>query len=146
MLARREHAVREIRDKLIDKGVGGQVADDTLESLVAEGLLSDRRFVEDFLRARKNRGYGPLRIQAELRQRGVDDELLFEYINPHDQQWAENIRDVWQKRFGGQPPTDLKERARQSRFLQYRGFSNYSNMLIVNIPLQVNRCKLILIQ
>ena len=124
LLARREHAVRELRDKLIARGVDRQVAGDTVENLVVEGLVSDRRFVEDFLRARKNRGYGPLRIQAELRQRGVDDELLFEYINPHDQQWAENIRDVWQKRFGDHPPRDLKERARQTRFLQYRGFTS----------------------
>lgn len=124
LLARREHAVGEIRDKLINKGVGRQVVDNTVENLVVEGLLSDRRFVEDFLRARKNRGYGPLRIKAELRQRGIDDELVLDFINPRDEQWAENIRNVWHKRFGGQLPGDMKERARQTRFLQYRGFTS----------------------
>ena len=124
LLARREHAVRELRDKLIARGVDRQVAGDTVENLVVEGLVSDRRFVEDFLRARKNRGYGPLRIQAELRRRGIDDELVLDFINPHEEQWAENIRNVWLKHFGGQLPTDLKDRARQTRFLQFRGFTS----------------------
>ena len=124
LLARREHAVKEIRDKLIRKGIDRQLVDTTLESLVAEGLLSDSRFVEVFLEARKNRGYGPLRIQAELKQRGIDDDLISQFMDPYDQQWSEVIHDVWCKRFSGHFPTDLKERARQSRFLQYRGFTS----------------------
>jgi regulatory protein len=31
---------------------------------------------------------------------------------------------VRRKRFGDEPPQDYKERARQSRFLQYRGFTS----------------------
>ena len=123
LLARREHATKEIRDKLVDKGIAPQLADETLEKLAAEGLLSDRRFVEAFLEVRKNRGYGPLRIQAELKQRGIDDELIADFIDPGDRQWSDSIRDAWRKRFGDHLPTDLKERARQSRFLHYRGFT-----------------------
>ena len=124
LLARREHATKEIREKLIGKGIAPSLVDDTLEKLAAEGLLSDKRFVEAFLQSRANRGYGPLRIQAELRQRGIDDEMIADYIDPHDRRWAESIRDVWHKRFADHIPTDLKERARQTRFLQYRGFTS----------------------
>lgn len=124
LLARREHATKEIRDKLIGKGITPRLVDDTLEKLATEGLLSDKRFVETFVQSRENRGYGPLRIQAELKQRGIDDDLISEFVDVRDQQWSEIIHDVWCKRFGGQLPTDLKERARQSRFLQYRGFTS----------------------
>lgn len=124
MLARREHATKEIREKLLGKGIAPRLVDDTLEKLVAEGLLSDRRFVEAYLQSRRNRGYGPLRIQAELRLRGIDDELIDGYINLHDKQWSDSIRNVWHKRFADHIPADVKERARQMRFLQYRGFTN----------------------
>ena len=124
LLARREHATGEMRKKLIGKGIAAPLVDAALEKLVAEGLLSDRRFVEAFLLSRKNRGYGPLRIQAELRQRGIDDELIADHIDPRDELWADSIRAVWCKRFGNRLPQDMKERARQARFLQYRGFTN----------------------
>ena len=37
--------------------------------------------------------------------------------------WAAIAREVRRKRFGVSPPGDYRERARQARFLQYRGFS-----------------------
>lgn len=123
ILARREHATKEIRDKLVGKGMPPKLVDDTLRKLSLEGLLSDRRFVEAFLQSRKNRGYGPLRIQAELKQRGIEDELIAGYIDPGDEQWADSLRVVWRKRFGDHIPANIKERARQTRFLQYRGFT-----------------------
>ena len=124
LLARREHATQEIRAKLIGRGLVPSIVDDILESLAAEGLLSDRRFAENYIRARKDRGYGPLRIRAELRQRGIDEDLISRYIDPHDRAWAESIEAVRHKRFGDRMPgDDIKERARQTRFLQYRGFT-----------------------
>jgi regulatory protein len=124
LLARREHATKEMRDKLVGKGIAPQLVDDTLEKLAAEGLLSDRRFVEAFVRARRNRGYGPLHIRAELKQRGIDDVLIADFIDPNDRQWSDSIRDVWHKRFGDHLPANIKERSRQTRFLQYRGFTS----------------------
>jgi len=124
LLAMREHATKEIRAKLIGKGIAPRLVDETLEKLAAEGLLNDERFVEAFLRSRKNRGYGPLRIQTELRQRGINDELIADCIDPRDTHWSDSIRDVWHKRFGDHPPADIKERARQTRFLHYRGFTS----------------------
>jgi regulatory protein len=38
--------------------------------------------------------------------------------------WAAEARTVREKRFGSDQPADYKDRARQSRFLQYRGFSS----------------------
>jgi regulatory protein len=69
------------------------------------------------------RGYGPQRIQAELRERGVDDKIQALYLDAGDCQWLEQVAQVRRKRFGETPPDDYKERARQARFLQYRGFT-----------------------
>jgi regulatory protein len=137
LLARREHTLAELQRKLQAYGVkrqGHQQEDDgtgalvelvagVVASLRMEGLVSDERFAEGFVRYRMNRGYGPQRIQAELRERGVDDKIQALYLDAGDSQWLEQVAQVRRKRFGEALPDDYKERARQARFLQYRGFT-----------------------
>ena len=123
MLSRREYAVAELSRKLSAAGYERDSVQDTVAQLVADGLLSDARFTEAFVRYRAGRGYGPLRIQAELRERGVDDAVVETYLDSGDSQWLQRSEAVRSKRFGVARPVDFKERARQARFLQYRGFT-----------------------
>lgn len=97
-----------------------------IDALTGEGLLSDRRFTETFVRSRLNRGQGPLRIEADLRQRGVDAELIERYLvgaGDEASDWGETARAARRKRFGDEVPEDFSERARQARFLRSRGFT-----------------------
>jgi regulatory protein len=87
-------------------------------------LLSESRFVEQFIRQHAGRGHGPARIRAELRERGVPDAEVDAGLAAAAEDWAARARDVRRRRFGLSPPGDYAERARQARFLQYRGFSN----------------------
>lgn len=123
LLARREHAVGELQQKLLARGHPAELVQEVVQQLGEEGLVSDQRFTEAFVRYRADRGYGPLRIQAELREKGVDEELQTAYLDFRDPFWLEQSAQVRRKRFGDRPPTDFKERARQARFLQYRGFT-----------------------
>ncbi len=131
LLARREHSVAELRRKLQSHADGRAKAgnldrrsiDDVLTQLQSEGLVSDARFTEAFVRYRNNNGYGPRRIQAELRERGVSEKIALIYLDFGDPQWCERAFGVRNKRFGEGRPKDIKERARQARFLQYRGFT-----------------------
>lgn len=131
LLARREHSVGELQRKLhahVDGRAKAQnldagVINDVLVQLQNEGLLSDERFTEAFVRYRSNNGYGPQRIQAELRERGVSEKIAATYLDVGDPQWFERALSVRNKRFGADNPKDFKERARQVRFLQYRGFT-----------------------
>jgi len=68
-------------------------------------------------------GSGPLKICAELRQKGVSDAMIGSLLNERDQQWQESALAVRLKKYGLEPPDDLKETARQTRFLQSRGGS-----------------------
>ena len=122
LLARREHSRRELAAKLVARGFGDAVVAEVLDALEAEGLLSDARFVESYLHSRREKGYGPLRRRAELRERGVDEALIEAGLAALDADWASLCERAWRKRFGGQPPRDLRERARQQRFLCQRGF------------------------
>ena len=122
-LARREHSQHELHRKLLNKGFESVAIQPVLQVLVEQGLLSDERFTEAFINSRLHRGSGPVKIAMELQQRGVSDELVDIHLDERAPQWMQSAIEVRSKRFGPAIPHDFKERARQMRFLQYRGFT-----------------------
>ena len=122
MLARREHSERELARKLASRGYDESIIGETIEGLVADGLLSNARFVESFVHSRFQRGQGPLKIRAELRERGIDDAAIDDCLEAYAGQWPELADQVREKKFGASLPGDFRERSRQMRFLQQRGF------------------------
>ena len=123
-LARREHGRAELLTKLERAGFDPDIAKDVLMQLVDDGLQSDDRFVEAFVRSRIGQGKGPVRIRAELREHGVGDGLVDEGLLAAGQNWYELARAVRLKKFGAGRPADFREKARQMRFLQSRGFES----------------------
>lgn len=123
LLASREHSRLQLFRKLIDKGFESEQVDSVLTLLAQQNLQSDERFTEDFIHSRINRGQGPIRIQAELRERGSSDELVNEYLDFSDAIWFERVDEVRRKRFGYALPEEYQARAKQARFLQHRGFT-----------------------
>ncbi|MDT8385351.1 MAG: regulatory protein RecX [Gammaproteobacteria bacterium] len=124
LLMRREHSVAELHKKLGDRDYAADIVAAVVGQLADEGLVNDARFTEAFVRYRCNHGYGPRRIQSELRERGVSEKIQSTYLDIGDPQWFEQAAQVKSKRFGADLPDDFKERARQARFLQYRGFTS----------------------
>jgi len=124
LLARREHSIAELKTKLAAKDVSPDDIEQTLRQLVSEGLASDQRFAEAFVAYRARRGQGPVRIRLELEQRGVADELITASLDSCGRDWFDLARKVREKRFGPARPDDYRQRSRQSRFLQYRGFTS----------------------
>ncbi len=118
------HARIELCRKLIARGFSEPLIDEALDALEAEDLLSEQRFAESFVLQRIARGHGPLKIRYELRERGVSDDLATRYIDGDRQSWCERARLVRHKRFGSEPPEDIRERSRQARFLTQRGFEH----------------------
>ncbi len=124
LLARREHSTRELRQKLLRRfHCDTEIINKELARLVSENFQSDTRFTEAFVNSRIRKGYGPQRLQMELRDRGIAPELAEEFIPDDNEFWLELARDVRVKRFGEDLP-DFKDKSRQKqmRFLQYRGF------------------------
>ncbi len=124
LLMRREHAVAELQKKLVARDYDTNIVAEVVAHLADEGLVSDARFTEAFVRYRCNNGHGPQRIQSELRERGVSEKIQVAYLDTGDSQWFERAAQVRSKRFGDALPEDFKERTRQARFLQYRGFTS----------------------
>jgi regulatory protein len=123
-LARREHSAEELRQKLRRHCDDDTLIEHVVLRLSEEQLQSDERFVEAFIVMRFRQGKGPLRIQQELRQKGVSKELISMLLDASDSQWWDLAREVRARRFGGELPESPREKAKQIRFLQYRGFSS----------------------
>ena len=123
-LARREYGQAELKQKLRGAGFTRDASERAVDQLTADGLQDDRRFADNFVQSRINKGKGPLRIQSELSQRGLAASTVNEALQAAEVDWRELARAVRRKKFGGAEPHDFKEKARQMRFLQYRGFGS----------------------
>ena len=122
LLARREHARAELERKLAASGFDADIAADVAQRLADEGLQSDRRFVESFVQSRINQGKGPVRIRADLGQRGIPTGLVDDVLEEAGADWRALARETREKKFGRPQPAEFRDKARQMRFLQYRGF------------------------
>lgn len=120
-LARRDHSRAELARKL------GRVTDDTaaleaiLDEFEASGWLSDERFAGSAARQRKGR-FSQRYIVEDLKQKGVGGDTAREAVDALEQDDYATALGLWKLRFG-KAPADQKEKARQVRFLQARGFS-----------------------
>jgi regulatory protein len=121
LLTRRDHSRAELKVKLAAAAESPEQLDAVLDALQAERLQSDQRFATQRVVARARR-YGDARLKQELRQQGVSDEDISTAL-PEGGDEASRCRAVWARKFR-QLPQSVEERAKQMRFLQYRGFSS----------------------
>ena len=117
MLMRREHSRLELFQKLQTKGFDVDVVNNSISKLVEQNYQSDDRFSEEFIQMRFNQGKGPVKIASELKMRGVNtfDLSVFD--------WFQLAKEIRQRKFGDLSSLDFKEKAKQKRFLQSRGFT-----------------------
>lgn len=120
-LARREHSRTELRAKLLPHVREGDDVEAVLDDLAKRNWLSDARAAEQVVNQRRGR-FGAQRIAHELRQKGIAEDLISGALPQLKETELDAACEVWQKKFGA-APQDAKEKARQVRFLQSRGFA-----------------------
>ena len=134
LLARREQSFLELVQKLSDKYPDfdkQEVILPELDKLRAEKLQSDERFVEAYVRYRKVRGMGPLKIGMELEQKGVNSGLVQNELYSEENDWVEQCREVMLRKFPDGPSPTLEEKQKQYRFLNQRGFESDQIRLVI---------------
>jgi regulatory protein len=94
-----------------------------IEELAASGTIDDARYAQHYVTYHSGRGQGPIRIGAELRRHGLPAALV-ESALAGGPDWGALARRVRRAKFGTQEPVSWAQKARQARFLQYRGFSS----------------------
>jgi regulatory protein len=124
LLAGRDFSRHELTQRLLRKGYGATVVAAAIQALVDEGLLREERYVEQFIAVHARKGHGPVRIRMDLREKGVELEAIDQALDSSDADWVQAARNARRRKFGVSLPGDYRERAKQARFLQYRGFSS----------------------
>jgi regulatory protein len=122
LLARREHSRLELDLKLRQRKFETDLIEEVLNEYEINDWLNNERFADVFARQRFDLGYGPLKITAELQQRGIKrpPQWLLEMT---DRQWTESAIRVRDRRFGlSDIRFDWGEKGRQGRFLSRRGY------------------------
>jgi regulatory protein len=125
LLARREHSLYELRQKLLLRKFPLEQIKQVIEELAQQGWQNDSRFAQTYYNNLIQRGYGPLKILAVMRSKGVSDDLIRQVISDDRSFWQEQIRTVYRKKYS---PSTLKDKqmtlsATQIRFMLSRGFS-----------------------
>jgi len=124
LLARRDYSSGELTRKLEERGYLEHAIGPVVEELLASNKLNDDRYSQNFVAYRARRGHGPARIRNELKTSGLSRSTIDEAVKGEEApDFLALARSVRARKFGPEIPQDRKERARQARFLQYRGFS-----------------------
>ena len=124
LLTRREHSKLELQRKLAAKDYPSELIETVIEDLATENWQSDERFAEAYARARIRKGYGPIRIQLELQQRGVDGSSLNAVADELCGGWEILIQSVYTKKYGDEGFDSPQQQSKCWRFLQQRGFTS----------------------
>jgi len=121
LLARREYTRSELERKLAPYVEQPAELRTLLDELAGRGWLSEARAVEQLVLAKRAR-FGSARIRRSLIEKGVSVELIASTLHGLRETELAAARAVWARKFKT-PPDTPAARARQVRFLQYRGFS-----------------------
>jgi regulatory protein len=124
LLARREHSYSELTRKLDRRGWPAELVERVLSDLAERGLQSDQRYADSFARNRAGKAYGPLRIRAELAERGIDRALIDQTLRALEVDWVACVANWYARKYGNEPVQDLKERSRRMQVLARRGFAH----------------------
>jgi regulatory protein len=123
LLARRDHSRKELLNKLTGKGFDREDVSAVIDELVQQGWQDDQRYARNYARYRMQKGYGPVRIEYELRQNGVDEIDLDAVLQESDNSWMDLLEQVYNKKYNHKKNLDRNEWAKRSRFLLHRGFT-----------------------
>lgn len=140
-LSRREHSAGELRQKLLEKEQDPDKIEELLQEFAEKGYQSDHRTALMLIREGIRKGRGRLRIKNDFYKRKVevpanidelidmameDNEEFVDMLSNHDLvdgvDWLRLAVEARVKKYGSEIPTEPKIKARQLRFLQYRGF------------------------
>jgi regulatory protein len=120
-LARRELSRAELAQRLRRRGIEEADVGRALDELASLGYLSDVRCADAVVSQRKGR-YGKRAIVHALSERGINKDDAAKALSQltGTDETADALA-LWQHRFGQAPRND-RDKARQVRYLQARGY------------------------
>jgi len=120
-LAKRDYSVSKITLFLRSYCDDKDKVDQIIARLSESNYLNDRRLIENEINKYFLKKYGQSRIRQELKRKGFNDDIISQQFEQREVDWLDMLRDLKQKKFGSAKPVDAKEKAKQIRYLQYKG-------------------------
>lgn len=140
LLARRDYSRKELLNKLTDKGFDRKDVLAVIDELAQQGWQDDQRYARNYARYRMQKGYGPVRIEYELRQNGIDEIDLDAVLQESVSSWMDLLEQVYNKKYNHKKNLDRNEWAKRSRFLLHRGFTGEMlNALLDHLNINKNK-------
>ena len=122
-LAGQEWSYFLLKRKILERTDKPELIEPVLDKLVKDGWLDDVRFAECYIRStRDNKGYGPIKIRHKLKEKGISSAIIDKHLFEDHPIWERNAFNIRLKKYGSKK-IDIKERSKQSTFLQSRGFT-----------------------
>ena len=121
-LARREYGIEELKRKLVQRGAESELVEQVVADCAEQGLVSDERFTQMYVRMRIRRCFGPMKIRGELRQRGIPDHLIADALQVDQETWFDSAVQWAGRRIHGK--LDFTQKAKIHRKLMNRGFNH----------------------
>jgi regulatory protein len=138
-LAYRPRSEAELRARLARAGFAPQEIEGALEKLRGLKLIDDEAFARSFARDRiENRNYGPLRVERELRFKGVAKSVIAEVLQESFDRERDSARAraILERRFRDQDLKDLKTARRAVAYLRRRGYRDAVIAEVMKTPLE----------
>lgn len=123
LLARRDYASGELARTLSKMTENREKIDKALSRLVECDYLDDNRLITHMIDKHVRKKHGPARIKQEIRQKGFSPELVEQMLEKVDVDWYAMARELKVSKFGDAVASEAKEKNKQIRYLQYKGFS-----------------------
>jgi len=122
-LARQEYSQSQLRERLSKRCEKPELIERVLTYLVEEGYQSDRRFAETYIRAKSEQGQGAKKINFDLSRKGISKNLISELLESRQDDPKQVALNYLKRKFGEEPPLDMKEKSKWFRHMAGRGFS-----------------------
>lgn len=130
VLTRKEYAKAELIEKLCLYAENRDEVLELVDELSRENYQSDQRVAETLLSSQKRKGKGPNQIKMKLKSKKIDTALIIDELKETD--WVQQAYELKVKKYGPEVTKDPKIKAKQIRFLMYRGFEMDAIMKAIN--------------
>lgn len=123
ILSRKPISQKQLEEKLCQKGYDKSVVFEVISEMKNLGYVNDYEYATLFLEHCRTKMWGEKKIIYEMKQKGLDDSVIrtvmSEYESDDD---TEKIKEQIILKYGREDLTDIKVKAKITRFLASRGF------------------------
>lgn len=115
----------EVRSKLLERGIYGDILEEMISDLISEGFLDEERFAKSFVRGKfRMKGWGRNKIVQELKLRQVSEYSIREGLKEiDDNEYMTTLEKLYQKKLKITKYKDQYDRYKKmTAFLMSKGY------------------------